>query len=165
MKERYTVKTDSLDSPEVKALLAEHLTEMLATSPAESVHALDAEKLKQPDITFYSAWQGENLLACLAVKKLSPNTYQDTVELKSMRTAINARGKGVARFLLTHVLNLLKQSNVKQVYLETGTAPYFLAAHQLYQSIGFNFCQPFADYKIDENSAFMQFNLNEIWND
>jgi putative acetyltransferase len=44
---------DSLEGGEVIGLLEEHLADMYATSPPESVHALDVNALKSSEITFF----------------------------------------------------------------------------------------------------------------
>lgn len=142
---------DKLESAAVIALLEGHLADMYATSPPESVHALDISKLKAADIRFWTAWQNDILLGCVALKQHSA----DMGEIKSMRTAPEARGKGVGRALLQHLLNAAKQSGISAVYLETGSMDFFLPARTLYSSAGFHYCGPFADYTDDPNSLFM----------
>mgnify|MGYP003635099444 CR=1 FL=1 len=140
-----------LESPAVIQLLQGHLDDMYATSPAESVHALDISKLQAPDIRFWSAWQGDTLVGCVALKQHSAQM----AEIKSMRTAPEARGQGVGRALLQFLLEQAKHSGIRQLYLETGSMDFFLPARNLYQSAGFEFCGSFADYPDDPNSMFM----------
>ena len=140
-----------LDSPAVIQLLQGHLDDMYATSPPESVHALDISKLQAPGIRFWGAWQGDVLLGCVALKQHSAQM----AEIKSMRTAPEARGKGVGRALLQFLLEQARQSGFRHIYLETGSMEFFLPARTLYQSAGFNYCGPFADYPEDPNSMFM----------
>ena len=142
---------DDLSSGDVIQLLEEHLADMYATSPPESVHALDVERLKSPNITFFSAWLNEHLQGCLAINKLSDSH----LELKSMRTATQARNSGVASQLLLHVVNYATEQGYKRISLETGSQDYFKAARNLYEKFGFEYCQPFAEYKEDINSQFM----------
>ncbi|MBU2862471.1 GNAT family N-acetyltransferase [Reinekea forsetii] len=142
---------DDLSGGEVIALLEEHLADMYATSPAESVHALDVDALKAPEIKFYSAWNDNSLLGCIATKRLTARH----IELKSMRTVKTARNLGVASKLLSHVLELATQQGYLSVSLETGSQDYFLAARNLYQKHGFEYCGPFAHYTADPNSRFM----------
>ncbi|KUM52722.1 GNAT family N-acetyltransferase [Rheinheimera sp. EpRS3] len=142
---------DKLESAAVIALLEGHLADMYATSPPESVHALDISKLKAADIRFWTAWHGDILLGCVALKQ----HRADMGEIKSMRTAPEALGKGVGRALLQHLLNAAQQSGISAVYLETGSMDFFLPARTLYQSAGFHYCGPFADYTDDPNSLFM----------
>ncbi|WP_213999821.1 GNAT family N-acetyltransferase [Arsukibacterium sp.] len=140
-----------LESPAVSQLLQGHLDDMYATSPPESVHALDISKLQAPDIRFWSAWQGDTLVGCVALKQHSAQM----AEIKSMRTAHEARGQGVGRALLQFLLEQAQHSGIRQLYLETGSMNFFLPARTLYQSAGFKFCGPFADYPDDPNSMFM----------
>lgn len=142
---------DDLNSGDVIALLQEHLADMYATSPPESVHALDVESLKAPDITFFSAWKGEHLAGCIAIKALS----ETQAELKSMRTVKAFRGQGVASELLLFALEHAKIKGFSSVSLETGTQGYFDAARKLYKKFKFEDCGPFSHYSLDPNSHFM----------
>jgi putative acetyltransferase len=145
------IKMDNLDGGEVIALLEEHLSDMYATSPPESVHALDVQALKSSNITFFSAWFNGSIAGCIAIKNLD----SQNAEIKSMRTSHNFRGQGVASELLTFVLSFAKQQGYKKISLETGTQEYFQPAHNLYKKFGFTECGPFSDYKLDPNSQFM----------
>lgn len=145
------IKIDDLSGGDVIQLLEEHLSDMHATSPVESAHALDVEALKSPSITFFSGWLGGELQGCLAIKELTPQH----IELKSMRTTSTSRKSGIASKLLTHALNLAIERGYQQASLETGSHDYFLPARNLYQKFGFRYCGPFADYKIDPHSVFM----------
>ena len=146
------IQTDSPDKPDITALLHEHLTDMYATSPAECVHALDIIRLLRPEITFYSCRADSGLLGCAALKDLGNNRG----ELKSMRTAINARNQGVAVALLRHIIQAATQRCYSALLLETGTMEYFEPARQLYAKMGFSHCGPFAHYEENPNSTFMQ---------
>ncbi len=142
---------DSLDGGEVIGLLEEHLADMYATSPPESVHALDVNALKSPEVTFFSGWRQGQLMGCVAIKQLD----ESHVELKSMRTSRHARKSGVATLLLQHALNVSSERGYRRISLETGAEDYFLAARNLYEKFGFTYCEPFANYKPDPNSKFM----------
>jgi len=146
---------DNLESPEVIALLEEHLADMYATSPPESVHALDVEKLKMPEITFFSCWQDAQLMGCVAIKQLDP----DHAELKSMRTTRPARKQGVGSLLLQHVIEVAGSKGYKKLSLETGVEEYFRPARNLYEKFGFQYCEPFNGYWADPNSKFMTLTL------
>jgi putative acetyltransferase len=143
--------SDDLTHPKVALILQEHLDDMHATSPAESVHALDLEKLRQPNIRFWTAWQQDELLGCGALKTLSAKHG----EIKSMRTARQHLRKGVAGKMLEHIIQQAKAQNLLYLSLETGSQVFFHPAIKLYKSFGFQFCEPFADYKVDPNSKFM----------
>jgi putative acetyltransferase len=145
------IKIDDLTHPKVAALLQAHLDDMYATSPAESVHALDLEKLRKPEITFWTAWQQHDLLGCGALKNVSTQH----AEIKSMRTARQHLRKGVAAKILEHIIQQAKVRGLHRLSLETGSQSFFQPAIKLYETYGFEFCEPFADYKADPNSKFM----------
>jgi putative acetyltransferase len=146
---------DPLESPAVIGLLEEHLADMYATSPPESVHALDVSKLKAADVHFWTAWQDDMLLGCVALKQHNATMG----ELKSMRSTTTARGKGVGRALLQHVELAAAELGITQLYLETGSMAFFLPARRLYESAGFVHCGPFADYTEDPLSTYMHKDL------
>ncbi|KWU01465.1 acetyltransferase [Vibrio toranzoniae] len=145
------IKIDDLSGGEVIELLEEHLADMYATSPPESVHALDIKALKSPEITFFSAWKNNQLLGCVAIKELD----HSHAELKSMRTSQFARQSGVASKLLQHALDTAIIRQYQRISLETGSEAYFKPARRLYEKFGFDYCEPFADYRLDPNSHFM----------
>lgn len=149
------IKIDDLSGGEVIGLLEEHLADMYATSPPESVHALDIDALKSPEITFFSAWKDSQLLGCVAIKELDAQH----AELKSMRTSQFARNAGVASQLLQHVLDTATSRQYQKISLETGSEEYFEPARNLYEKFGFDYCDPFADYKLDPYSQFMSIEL------
>ena len=145
------IRIDDLRGPEIRALLEEHLAEMHENSPPESVHALDLDALRQPDITFWTVWSGDALAGCGALKELEPAHG----EVKSMRTARAFRRQGVARAVLTHIIREAEQRNYHRLSLETGSMDAFLPARELYESFGFSYCPPFGDYALDPNSVFL----------
>src|SRR5947209_15141946 len=145
------IKIDDLTGPRIAEFLREHLENMAQNSPPESMHALNLEELRKPDITFWSVWSHSELLGCGALKELDPQHG----EIKSMRTAPIHRRKGVAAKLLEHMLEEAKRRNYKRVSLETGSMDAFAPAHNLYAKFGFKNCGPFADYTEDPNSLFM----------
>src|SRR6058998_1389446 len=136
------IKIDDLTGGEIAELLQEHLWNMAENSLPESMHALSLEELRKPDITFWSVWEGSELLGCGALKQLDPQHG----EIKSMRTASIHRRKGVAARLLEHILEEAKRRNYKRVSLETGSMDAFIPALNLYAKFGFKKCGPFADY-------------------
>jgi len=140
-----------LRGPEIAALLSEHLRDMNAVSPPESKHALDLEGLRQPDITFWTLYEGDKLAGCGALKELSAQHG----EIKAMRTAAGFRRRGVAARLLRHIIEEAQRRGHQKLSLETGSMAYFEPARRLYASFGFEPCAPFADYREDPNSVFM----------
>lgn len=132
-------------------LIGEHLQSMELHSPPESIHALDLEKLRKPEITFWSAWEGEELLGCGALKELDAHHG----ELKSMRTSSQHLRKGVARNLMDFMIREAKRRGYRRLSLETGSMEAFAPARRLYESVGFQYCGPFAEYVEDPYSLFM----------
>jgi putative acetyltransferase len=149
------IRLDDLSDPRIEAFMQEHLVDMRAVSPPESVHALDMDQLCQPDIAFWSAWlsedDGDTLVGTCALKRLSATH----AELKSMRTSARHRGQGIARQLLHHVLEEARARGFARLSLETGPQPFFEPARQLYFQNRFVECGPFADYGPDPYSFFM----------
>jgi putative acetyltransferase len=145
------VRLDDLSGPEIRALLDEHLRDMALLSPPESVHALDIDALRRPEITFWTAWSNGELLGCGALKELSPLHG----EIKSMRTSLAHRRRGVGRAMLNHIVQEARKRQYELLSLETGSMPDFQPAQKLYESFGFAYCSPFADYIPDPNSVFM----------
>jgi putative acetyltransferase len=148
---------------DVRALLTRHLTFSLETTPPEHSFALDVDELLDPAITFYSLRVSGELLGIGAIKQLGatngaahgPGRAPAHGEIKSMHTATAARGQGVGRAMLTHLLGVARSRGYSRVSLETGTGPEFAPARALYASAGFVPCEPFADYKPSPDNHFM----------
>ena len=147
----YCIVEDDLSGPEVAELLQLHLAEMHQWSPPGSVHAMPIERLRASDVTFYSAWHGERLAACGALKELDPAHG----ELKSMRAHPDYRGRGAGKAVLEHLLAEARTRGYSRVSLETGRPDTYIPARRLYQSYGFAECPPFADYAADDFSICM----------
>ena len=150
------IEIDDLTRPAVRALLAQHLADMHATSPPESVHALDLTGLSDPRVTVWTLWDGDDVLGCAALAELTATHG----EIKSMRTTAGARRRGVATRLLSTVIAEARRRGYRRVSLETGTQPFFEAAHRLYERHGFVPCGPFADYLPDPNSRYFTLTLD-----
>lgn len=144
------ISVDDPIRPDVVALLEGHLADMRATSPPESVHALDPTALVGPGLSFWTLREDGVLLGCAALKEHDPGH----AEIKSMRTEPAARRRGVASRLLDHVLATARDRGYARLSLETGTQDYFAPARALYLSRGFVECGPFASYVLDPHSAF-----------
>jgi putative acetyltransferase len=145
------IRVDDVRGAEVIALLAEHLRCMLLASPPESCHALQVDELRQPDVTFWSAWAGSRLAGCGALKELDPAHG----EIKSMRTSYAFQRCGVASTMLRHLMDEARRRGYRRLSLETGSMAYFEPARQLYSRFGFACCSPFNGYTDDPNSVFM----------
>jgi putative acetyltransferase len=144
------IERDDLTGPDVARFLAEHLAEMYATTPAESVHALDLDALRKPEITFWSVRDGRQLVACGALKELDP----EHAEVKSMRTDATRKRQGIASLLLQHLIAEAGRRGYRRLSLETGSGDHFAPARALYRKHGFTPCPPFADYPDDPQSAY-----------
>ena len=149
------IVADDLSGLEIRALLEEHLRSMHALSPPESVHALDLGKLRQPDITFWTAWDDGVLVGCGALKELDRRHG----EIKSMRTPQALRRRGAGRAVLAHILDVARSRRYERLSLETGSGDAFAPAQRLYESFGFTRCGPFGDYVLDPHSVFMTLRL------
>lgn len=150
------IERDDLTRPAVLALIEEHLRDMHALSPPESVFAFDAAKLRAPDVAFWTAWRGDLLLGCAALKHLSA----EAGELKSMRTPAAQRRTGAGRALLDHLILEARRRGYRALYLETGRHAGFAPAHALYRSAGFAPCGAFGAYRDNDFSAFMTLSLD-----
>jgi putative acetyltransferase len=151
------IELDDLSRPQVLALLEEHLRNMYELSPPDKVFAFDASKLKSPGVAFWTAWDGDVLLGCAALKELSATEG----EIKSMRTPSALRRTGAGRALLNHIIDVARSRGYRALYLETGRHPAFLPAHTLYLSAGFAPCGPFGPYRENGNSVFMSLPVAE----
>ena len=145
------IELDDLSRPEIHALLEEHLQSVYELSPPESVHALDLDELRSPDITFWSAWDGDTLVGCGALKELDATHG----EVKSMRTPAKSRRRGAGRAVLAHIVDEARRRGYTRLSLETGVFEAFKPAQRLYQSFGFVYCGPFGEYSDDPNSVYM----------
>ncbi|MFN0083786.1 MAG: GNAT family N-acetyltransferase [Blastocatellia bacterium] len=149
------IEIGDLDHPAVQALLREHLRNMYEITPPESMHALDLEKLRAPDITFWTIWEDDLLLGCGALKELDPGHG----EVKSMRTPSAHRRKGAGRAILAHIIAVARERGYERLSLETGSSDDFAPARRLYESVRFTACGPFGEYRDDPNSAFLTLRL------
>lgn len=145
------IRIDDVTDPRVIDLLEAHLRDMRAESPPESTHALDCEKLRARDVSFWTLWEQEQVLGCIALKVIEPGHG----EIKSMRTSAAFRRRGVARRLMDHLLAEARSRGLVRLSLETGTLPSFLPAHRLYEHYDFSDCAPFGDYREDPYSRYM----------
>jgi putative acetyltransferase len=148
----YRIVEDDLTGADVAALLELHLAEMHQWSPACKVHAMPLERLREPDVTFYAAWSGEELAAVGALKELGAGRG----ELKSMRAAPAYRGKGAGKAILAHLMAEARRRGYHWLGLETGRPEPFVPARRLYEQHGFAECPAFGDYVSDEFSLCME---------
>jgi putative acetyltransferase len=144
-------RIDDLSGAAIQALVARHLRGMHDSTPPESVHAFDLAQLRQPGLTFWSAWVGGEIVGMGALKRLD----SERGEIKSMRVADAWLGRGVGRAMLDHIVGEARRMGLKSLWLETGSAPAFTPALRLYETAGFTRCGPFDGYADDPFSVFM----------
>ncbi len=155
IKTEMLIREDDLRGPDIATLLDRHLDVMAEHSPPESRHALDLDGLRAESITFWTAWDNNMLLGCGALKSLGAKHG----EIKSMHTAAEHRGKGIARQILQHIIGVARDRTYERVSLETGSMAAFAPARTLYEQFGLRFTSPFGDYVEDPNSVFMTLKL------
>jgi putative acetyltransferase len=149
------ISTDDPRAADVRALLERHLAFANLHSPPEDVHALDVAGLLDPGITFYSFRLNGELLAVGALRRLD----EEHAELKSMHTTEEARGRGIGRAMLDHLLGVARERGFRRVSLETGSMAAFAPARDMYTKAGFTECAPFGDYFVSPNSTCMTLSL------
>lgn len=147
-----SLRVDDLSGAEIQALVKRHLAGMHENSPPESVHAFDLDKLRQPGVTFWSGWAGDQIAVMGALKRLDDANG----EIKSMRVSDAFLGKGAGRAMLEHIVAEARAMGIRMLWLETGSADAFVPALKLYESAGFEVCGPFGDYTLDPFSVFMK---------
>ncbi len=150
------ISTDDPRADDVRELLARHLAYARANTKPEEVYALDADALVDPAVTFFGLRVNGELLGIAALKHLD----DQHAEIKSMHTAETARGRGIGRALVEHLIGVARERGHRRVSLETGSGPAFAAARRLYASAGFTPCGPFSDYVPSPNSAYMSRSLD-----
>jgi putative acetyltransferase len=152
------ISVDDPRQPDVRALLERHRAFALGQTPPEHSFALDADALRDPAITFFSFRDSGRVLGIGAIKRLGP----DHAEIKSMHTAPAARGRGIGRAMLTHLLEVARVRGFRRVSLETGTTAAFAPARALYHSAGFTACGPFAGYQPSNDNLFLTLDLDAV---
>jgi len=142
---------DNPGADDLRALLERHLAFAHEHTPPEDVHALEPDDRLRPAMTVFSARRDHHLLAIGALKQLD----ETHGELKSMHTVEAARGQGIGRAMVDHLLGVARHRGYRQISLETGATEAFGPARSLYRSCGFAPCGPFGDYPESPSSAFM----------
>ncbi|MBB1252437.1 GNAT family N-acetyltransferase [Streptomyces sp. OF3] len=150
------IVVDDLSGRRTVEFLRAHVGQLRAISPPESTHTLDLDGLRRPEVTVWSAWDGETIVGCGALRRLD----ETHAEIKSMRTAPARKRSGVASRLLEHIVDAAREAGCNRLSLETGSAEFFAPARALYRKFGFADCEPFGDYREDPNSVFMTRHLH-----
>ena len=149
------IELDDPARPDVTALLQVHAAFALDESPPDTCHFLDVQGLKTPDISFWSAREGEALLGVVALKALDDRSG----EVKSMHVAQAARGKGAGQALMAHLIDEARSRGYRTLWLETGNTEGFQSALRLYARLGFKECPPFGCYQETDFNVFMTLDL------
>lgn len=149
------IREDDLTGAGIRALIGAHLDHMRRVTPPESVYALDVDRLKVPGVTFWSAWDGDTLVGCAALREIDPAHG----EIKSMHTAAARRGHGIARRLLAFLITEARRRGYRRLSLETGRTEAFEPAQRLYAGAGFTATGPIPGYGPDPHSYFMTLKL------
>ncbi len=152
---QHLIGVDDPAAVDVRPLLRRHLDFGNEHSPPEDMHALDVSGLLDPAVTFYSYRVDAEVLAIGALRLLGDGQG----ELKSMHVAAAARGRGIGRAMLDHLLTVARESGLQRLSLETGSMPAFAPARTMYASAGFMECGPFGDYRESSYSTFMTLEL------
>lgn len=152
----FVIAVEDPQAADVGAVLARHLAVMREDTPPAHVHALPAERLRDPAVTLFGARRAGVLLGVGAIRRLDASH----AELKSMHTLAEARGQGVGRAMLNHLLRVAAGSGYQQVSLETGTMATFEPARAMYESAGFRRCEPFGEYTVNPYSVCMTIALD-----
>ena len=147
----------NFDNPDVNELLTKHFVELRAASPEGSAHVLDIPGLKVPSIKFWSLWDNKKLIGCGALKFLD----KEHGEFKSIRIHDNFRKQGQGIKVIHHLINEAKKLKIKKLSIETGSGEFFKPARKLFKKCGFKDCKPFAHYKEDPNSCYMNLPLDK----
>lgn len=151
----FQIRVDDLSDIQTRGLLALHLAGMQANSPPEAVFALDLSGLQTPEVTVWSAWEGEAIASIGALKRLPDGG----AEVKSMRTHPDHLRKGAAAALLETIIASARAEGISRLSLETGSGDAFEPALALYRRRGFANGDAFSDYTASEFNQFLHLDL------
>jgi putative acetyltransferase len=144
------IRQEDLAQPDVVELLRHGEAFSARLYPPESNHHLPRDALRRPEVRFLVARDTEgNALATGAVV-----LHDGWAEIKRMWVEEAARGRGIARQVLNALMAEAAGAGVEMLRLETGVAND--AALALYEKTGFKRREPFADYRPDPLSVFME---------
>jgi putative acetyltransferase len=146
-----TINKESPLGEDLALLMQRHTADMHADTPPESIHMMDAGQLAVPEVSFFVLRDNGEALAMGAFKRIDAAH----AEIKSMHVLTEARGRGLSRAMLDHLLTQAQAAGFRRLSLETGVQPTFIAARALYYKAGFVDCPPFEGYDEDPNSLFM----------
>jgi putative acetyltransferase len=148
---KIVITTEKSLTDELAQILQAHWLFCTSSTPIEHVYALDASKLFSPDITVFGARINGELVGVGAIRKLDAHH----AEIKSMHTLSKSRGSGVGRAMVAHIEDFARSSGIERMSLETGTNEAFKPARELYKYLGYNSCDAFGDYVLNEDNMCM----------
>ncbi|MBN8631894.1 MAG: GNAT family N-acetyltransferase [Rhodobacterales bacterium] len=146
-----TIARERPTGADLALLMERHTADMHVDTPPESIHMMDASALDRPDIAFFVLRDAGKPLAMGAYKRIDAGH----AEIKSMHVLAEARGRGLSKAMLDHLMAAAKSDGIRRLSLETGSQSMFLPARRLYERAGFSECPPFEGYVLDPNSVFM----------
>ena len=152
----FTIKRCDPGDAVARPLVEAHLAHSYSTTPQTSNHTMDVQALREPDIRFWTLSDKRGVVGCGALKSLPDGT----TEVKSVHIASVARGRGLGRVMMAHLIGAARLEGAGALVLETGTMPEYSAARGLYAALGFEHCGPIYGYNLDPNSAFMRLPLD-----
>jgi putative acetyltransferase len=118
--------------------------------PPKSNHHLSLHALRRPEVRFLVARDADGKALATGALVL----HDDWAEIKRMWVEEAARGRGIARRVLNALIAEAGSEGVRMLRLETGTVSHTALA--LYESVGFKRRGPFAGYRPDPLSVFME---------
>jgi putative acetyltransferase len=124
---------------EVRDLIDELDRPLAREYPPEQRHGLPLDAIFQPHVRFFIARLDGVAVGCGGVA-----LFATFGEVKRMYVRDNARGRGIARALLSRIELETKNSGLDVLRLETGEGQ--LAAIRLYERAGFRGCDAFGHY-------------------
>ncbi len=142
---------------DLRPIIQAHLAHSWEATPQTSNHTLDIDALREPGIRFWALYEENRPLGCGALKVLPDGT----AEVKSVHVIAAARGRGLARVIMTHLADMAQTEGISALVLETGAEhlTVYDAARKLYETLGYSYCGPIYGYDPDPNSAFMRLDL------
>jgi len=135
-------------SGEMRAMIGELSELLLGLTPADACHHLSPEEMANDRTTVFVARVDGSIAACGALYRHDGGI----AELKRMYTRPAFQGLGLARAILSRILECAGQEGAKELVLETGHN--YLAARKLYEAFGFQLCGPVLDYPEHPDSVF-----------
>ncbi|MBT9291990.1 GNAT family N-acetyltransferase [Prosthecodimorpha staleyi] len=156
---------------DVLALLAAGEAHSASLYPAESNHHLDLDGLRAENVRFFvargdvaanskpeAAARNEPGRSGTPLATAAIVLHDGWAEIKRMWVEPEARGRGLSRRLLAVLEAEAADHGIALLRLETGIAS--LEALGLYRAAGFVECPPFAGYRPDPLSLFMEKRLD-----